>query len=409
MSLTVDMPDLTNPQTFVSGVPHEAFDAIRAQPGLPWHPTPFGTYNDGFWVVTRYVDVVDIERDPEAFSSVPGAFLPLGNQDRNGPMSKHILFMDPPIHTRVRKVGASSFGPRVIAQFETWIREIVDEVLDDALPRGEFDWVEQVAKQIPVQVVARVLGVPREDWGDIARWSDDIFRGQANSEDGSLMAAAFEAVGGYMMQLGTARLAEPADDVISSLAKSLEKGDVDPAEFVLYTSALLVAGYDTTRTLISQSARILVEDVQAQEAARAAVTAGKQRELVEEFLRHVTPAINVARTATRDLEFRGQQIRANDTMMLVLSAANRDAEAFPDPHAFDPFRTGIQTHGYGREGVAFGSGIHRCLGAMLAKLELRILLEELDRRGTRLKLAGEPRRGWSALINQLEYLPVRAS
>ncbi|OLT09036.1 hypothetical protein BJF78_06855 [Pseudonocardia sp. CNS-139] len=402
-----EIPDLTNPQSYVAGVPHEAFDAIRAQPGLPWHPSEFGTYNGGFWIVTRYSDVIEIERDPTVFSSVPGAFFPLGNQDRNGPMSKHILFMDPPVHTRVRKVATRAFGPRVVAQFETWIREIVVEVLDAALPLGEFDWVEHVARLIPARVVAVVMGVPPEDRADIVRWSDDIFKGQANSEDGALMAAAFQAVGAYMDRLGRRKLAEPADDVVSLLAQSLARGDLDEGEYLMYTTALLIAGYETTHTLIGQSTRLLAEDEAVRVATREAIARGRQREVVDELLRVITPAMNVTRTATRDVEFQGQQIRANDVMLLLLNAANRDPAAFPEPHRFDPLRTGVQSLGYGRDGLAFGSGIHRCVGAQLAKLELRILLEELHRRGTRLELAGEPQRGWSALVNQLTSLPVR--
>ncbi|HEY1967106.1 MAG TPA: cytochrome P450, partial [Pseudonocardia sp.] len=370
---------------------------------------PFGTYNGGFWVVTRYADVVEIEQDPATFSSVPGAFLPLANQDRAGPMSKHILFMDPPVHTRVRKVAARAFGPRVIAQFETWIREIVVETLDDALPLGEFDWVEQVARLIPARVVARVMGVPHEDRDSILRWSDDIFNGQARSEDGSVMARAFEAVGSYMSELGRRKLAQPADDVVSLLAQSLDRGDLDQAEYLMYTTALLIAGYETTHTLIGQSTRLLIEDAAARELTQRAIAASKQREVVDELLRLVTPAMNIARTAVRDVEFHGQRIRANDTVMLLLNAANRDPAAFDDPHRFDPFRAGVRSHGYGRDGLAFGSGIHRCVGAMLAKLELRILLEEMDRRGTWPQLAGEPRRGWSALVNQLLSLPVRVA
>jgi cytochrome P450 len=253
------------------------------------------------------------------------------------------------------------------------------------------------------------MGVPHEDRDSILRWSDDIFNGQARSEDGSVMARAFEAVGSYMSELGRRKLAQPADDVVSLLAQSLDRGDLDQAEYLMYTTALLIAGYETTHTLIGQSTRLLIEDAAARELTQRAIAASKQREVVDELLRLVTPAMNIARTAVRDVEFHGQRIRANDTVMLLLNAANRDPAAFDDPHRFDPFRAGVRSHGYGRDGLAFGSGIHRCVGAMLAKLELRILLEEMDRRGTWPQLAGEPRRGWSALVNQLLSLPVRVA
>ena len=410
-TVTADLvlPDLTDPATFVPGIPYAALDDVRRQTGLVWHPSEFGTYNGGFWLVTRYADVVAAEADVESFSSVPGAFFPLGNQELTGPMSKHILFMDPPDHTRVRKVAARAFGPKVIAQFGDWVRGVVDEVLDEALPLGEFDWIEQVARLIPARVISVAMGVPAEDQKLIVKWADDIFRGQAESEDGSLMAEAFQAVGGYMMELGARKLDEPADDVVSLLARALEDGELDAAEYVMYCTALIVAGYDTTHTLLGQSARILLEDPAAAEVAADALARGMQREVVEEMLRLITPAMSVTRTATRDLEFAGQQIRKNDVLMLHLSAANRDPDAFAEPHTFDPFRTGVNALGYGRDGLAFGSGIHRCVGSMLAKLELRILLEEMSQRGIRLELAGEPKRGWSALINQLTALPVRVA
>ncbi|MFF2299335.1 cytochrome P450 [Arthrobacter sp. NPDC058127] len=406
MSTDLALPDLTDPATFVPGIPHAAFDDVRRQPGLHWHPSEFGTYNGGFWLVTRYADVVAAEADVDTFSSVPGAFFPLGNQELTGPMSKHILFMDPPDHTRVRKVASRAFGPKVIAQFGDWVRGVIDEVLDKAIPLGEFDWVEQVARQIPARVISVVMGVPAADQKLIVKWADDIFRGQAASEDGSLMAEAFQAVGGYMMDLGARKLVEPADDLISLLARALEDGELDAAEYTMYCTALIVAGYDTTNTLLAQSARILLEDHAAAEVVADAFARGKQREVVEELLRLITPAMSVTRTATRDLEFAGQQIRKNDVLMLHLSAANRDPEVFSDPHTFDPFRTGMPTLGYGRDGLAFGSGIHRCVGSMLAKLELRILLEEMNKRGVKLELTGEPKRGWSAMINQLTALPV---
>src|SRR6202051_422772 len=177
---SIEIPDFADPATYIDGAPHEALDELRARPGLYWQEASEGTYNGGFWVVTRYKDIVEIEQQPTIFSSVPGAFFPLANMGGDGPMSKHILFMDPPEHSRVRRVAMKSFGPRVVARFDDWIRDIVNETLDEALPRGSFYWISDVARLIPSRVIAAVMGVPRELRGQVVEWSDAIFEGQVN-------------------------------------------------------------------------------------------------------------------------------------------------------------------------------------------------------------------------------------
>jgi cytochrome P450 len=173
----------------------------------------------------------------------------------------------------------------------------------------------------------------------------------------------------------------------------------------MYTTALLIAGYETTHTLIGQSQRLILEDKDIQQTCEQAFTAGEFNAVVDEFLRYVTPAMNVTRTATEDVDFHGQAIRRHDTMQLMLIAANRDPDTFPDPHRFDPLRPRGKAL-TGGDGLAFGSGLHRCVGNVLAKMDSRILFEEMHRRDVRLELDGEPQRGWSTLINQLLSLPV---
>jgi cytochrome P450 len=403
---STEIPDFTDPATYVAGVPHEAFDELRSRPGLYWQEAAEGTYNGGFWVVTRYMEVIEIEQQPAVFSSVPGAFFPLANMSGDGPMSKHILFMDPPEHSRVRRVAMKSFGPRVVAHFDDWIREIVKETLDEALAQGTFDWVADVARLIPSRVIAAVMGVPRELRGQVVDWSDAIFTNQVNQDDdGAAMARAFEEVNVYMAQLGQEKLRDPQDDMVTVIAQSLDRGEIDEGEYAMYVTALLIAGYETTHTLIGQSMRLILEDNDVRQACDQAFAAGEFNTVVEEFLRVLTPAMNVTRTASQDVDFHGQTIRRGDTMQLMLIAGNRDPDVFIDPHRFDPSR--IRANALtGGDGLAFGSGLHRCVGNVLAKMDSRILFEEVHRRGVRLELAGEPRRGWSTLINQLLSLPV---
>jgi cytochrome P450 len=402
---SIEIPDFTDPATYVTDIPHEAFDELRSRPGLYWQNAAEGTYNGGFWVVTRFNEIVDIEQQPSVFSSVPGAFYPLANMGGDGPMSKHILFMDPPDHSRVRRVAMKSFGPRVVAHFDGWIRDIVNETLDEAVQRGSFDWIADVARLVPSRVIAAVMGVPRELRGQVVAWSDAIFEGQVNQDDdGAAMARAFEEVNVYMANLGLEKLRNPQDDMVTVLAQSLDRGEIDEAEYAMYTTALLIAGYETTHTLIGQSMRLILEDGNIRRACDRAFDAGEFNAVVDEFLRLVTPAMNVTRTAIEDVDFHGQAIRRNDTMQLMLIAANRDPDVFVDPHRFDPSRPRRST--LSGDGLAFGSGLHRCVGNVLAKMDSRILFEEMYRRNVRLELDGEPRRGWSTLINQLLSLPV---
>src|ERR1700753_177409 len=178
----IEIPGFTDPATYAAGVPHAAFDELRSRPGLYWQKADEGTFNGGFWVVTRYNDIVEIEQQPAVFSSVPGAFFPLANMSGDSPMGKHILFMDPPEHSRVRRVAMKSFGPRVVARFDEWIRDIVNETLYEALHRVSFDWISDVARLIPSRVIAAVMGVPRELRGQVVAWSDAIFQGQVNQD-----------------------------------------------------------------------------------------------------------------------------------------------------------------------------------------------------------------------------------
>jgi cytochrome P450 len=401
---SIEIPDFTDPATYASVIPHEAFDELRSRPGLYWQNSAEGTYNGGFWVVTRFNEIVDIEQQPSVFSSVPGAFYPLANMSGDGPMSKHILFMDPPEHSRVRRVAMKSFGPRVVAHFDGWIRDIVNETLDEAVQRGSFDWIADVARLIPSRVIAAVMGVPRELRGQVVEWSDAIFEGQVNQDDGAAMARAFEEVNVYMANLGLEKLRDPQDDMVTVLAQSLDRGEIDEAEYAMYTTALLIAGYETTHTLIGQSMRLILEDHDIRRECDRAFDADEFNAVVDEFLRLVTPAMNVTRTATEDVDFHGQAIRRNDTMQLMLIAANRDPDVFVDPHRFDASRP--RRSSLSGDGLAFGSGLHRCVGNVLAKMDSRILFEEMHRRNVRLESDGEPRRGWSTLINQLLSLPV---
>lgn len=403
---SIDLPDFSDPATFAEEVPHEAFDRVRAMPGLYWQPVDHGTLTGGFWVATRFDDVVEVERRSDEVTCRPGFFFPLASlsetPEETALQGSMLMRLDPPEHSRIRRVAAAAFGPRVVARFDGWIRDIVTEALDQALAQNEFDWVVEVGKYIPSRVVARVLGVPDQRIQDMVDWTDAVFDAAASDDAGTQMAQAAQELYGYIGELLQLKLREPQDDVVSSLAHAYERGEITITDYMTFVGLLMVAGYETTHTLINQSMRMIVEDDEVRKYAQEALGSGAIDPLVDEFLRYITPAMNMARVATSDFEVAGTTVRKDDMVQLMFVAANRDPKAFSDPHRFNPERTEEAT-------LTFGSGTHRCLGSALAKLELRILFEELAKREVRLELNGTPKRGWSTWINQLTSLPVRVS
>lgn len=413
MGVTTELagvPDLADPEVFQAGVPYEAWDAIRALPGLTWHPTESGTLTGGFWVVTRYEDVAQVLQDPDRFSSRFGAVFPLPNPSGVEPLSKHILFMDPPEHSRVRRSAAKSFGPRVVANFEPWIREVVVETLDKALPRSRFDWIDEISHVIPPLVIAQILGVPRDQRGFIVSASRDIFAAQSVKDDGVSLTNVMMEVAEYLTNLGEEKLKNPGDDMTTILARSHAAGEIDFVEYQLYLTSLLNAGAETTDTTMAHIGHLLATDPSIRETAARALDAHESAALVEEFIRYVTPAMNFVRVASRDTELNGQPLREGDMLMVSLAAANRDPAAFERPNDFDPFREGPKPlAGTGGAGMAFSAGPHRCIGHMLAKLELRMFLDELHTRKVVITMDGHAERGASGVVNQLLKLPVSVS
>ena len=403
---SLGLPDFSDPASFTEGVPHEAFDQLRNLPGLYWQPTEHGTLSGGFWVATRYDDIVQVELKSDEVTCRPGFFFPLSSLSESPEESAFqgsmLMRMDPPDHSRLRRVAASGFGPRVVARFDGWIRDIVTEALDQALAQPEFDWVADVGKYIPSRVVARLLGVDDERIQDMVDWTDAIFEVSSLPDSGARQLEIAQGLYQYCGELLERKLLEPDDDVVSALAHAVERGDMAMSEYLTFVGLLMVAGYETTHTLINQSMRMIVEDDQVRTFAREALHEGTVDRLVDEFLRYITPAMNMARVATADFEIAGTTVRKDDMVQLMYVAANRDPAVFAEPHRFNPHRSEKAT-------LTFGSGPHRCIGNALAKLELRILFEELAKREVRLALNGEPRRGWSAWINQLHSLPVRVA
>jgi cholest-4-en-3-one 26-monooxygenase len=398
--MSLDTIDLTDKDIFVHGVPHDWFASLRRDAPVFWHEEEDGP---GFWCVTGYDDVVTVNRDNQIFSSSRGAVfmwdLPESALEQQRLM---MLNMDPPMHTRYRRLVNKGFTPRMVSELETKARERARAILDKVTPRGECDFVVDVAAELPLQVIADVLGVPQEDrhkmfdWSNRMVGSDDPEYG-VTEEEAQLASMELFA---YANKLAEEKRGEAGQDLISILSDAEVDGEqLTQLEIDLFFMLLTVAGNETTRNQVSHGLLALLEHPDQLERLRA------NRELlpgaVEEMLRWASPVMHFRRTATEDLILGGQAIAAGDKIVIWYVSANRDEKVFDDPMRFDIERSP-------NEHVAFGGGgPHFCLGANLARMEIRVLFDELLDRWSHLELAGEPTRLRSNFINGIKHIPLR--
>jgi cytochrome P450 family 142 subfamily A polypeptide 1 len=355
--------NVLDPQFYVD--PWEAYRWLRDEAPVYWDPV------QKLWVISRYHDVLDVEKDTGRYSSSQGS-RPLVDQRDDASM----INMDDPEHQEQRRLVSRRFTPRAIRGHEDRVRAIVTEILDAVAPLGECEAIEAIASRLPAMMIGDLLGYPREQWERVRHWSEQtmMLSGQT-SPDGPpheihpdiipVIMEFFETTG----KLIAARQAEPRDDLISLWAHTPGWD----AKHILDETILVVdGGAETTRTVIGS----MIRELALQPALRQALIdrPGLLAETaVEEFIRWVSPISNMRRTTTVDHDRHGQRIRAGDEVVLLYGAANRDPRAFPDPDVLDLART-PNRH------LAFGMGTHLCLGTHLARLEIRVLFEEMLRR-----------------------------
>jgi cholest-4-en-3-one 26-monooxygenase len=312
-----------------------------------------------------------------------------------------MLNMDPPRHTKLRGLVNRGFTPVRVAQLERHVREICARILDNVARRGECDFVKNVAAELPLQVIAELMGIPLEEREMVFDWSNRLIgfddpEFQTSMEDGKLAAAEMYV---YANRLAEARRTRPKDDLVSVLMQAEVEGEkLSELEFDLFFLLLAVAGNETTRNLISGGTLKLIEN--PAERARLLADPALLPTAIEEMLRTVSPVMHFRRTATHDVELHGEKIREGDKVILWYISANRDEDVFAEPERFDVGRTP-------NEHLAFGIGQHFCLGANLARLEIRIMFEELLKRLPDVELAGPIRRLRSNFINGIKSMPVR--
>jgi hypothetical protein len=352
----------------------------------------------GVWVLSRFDDVWDAVHDPRTFSSGQGVFPGMGeyNPDQMLPV---MIMMDPPRHTQLRSLVNRAFTRRRIADREEAIRAIARDLVEALADAGGGDLVEDLAKPLPTIVIADLLGVPREDRKAFRHWSDQLI--QDNPDDPTAMAMAMEggaSLLAYFADLIAERRRSPRDDLLTALITAeIDEEHLSEDELFGMCVLLLVAGNETTTNLVSNSAVLFAQHPDQWRAV--VVDPSLLPGAVEESLRCDSPVQALARTSTRPVEIHGTMMDEGDKVLLVYGSANRDDREFSEPDTFDIERS-VERQ------LAFGHGIHFCLGAPLARLEAQIAYSELLRRSPEWTVTGPPERLHSGPIRGLVHLPV---
>jgi len=412
--LSVEDIDLTDLDIWEERVPHDWLALLRRQAPLHWHPEKDGR---GFWVFTRYDDVVEVSKKWETYSSELGGTSLQDLTPEELDARKSMLDTDPPAHTRLRAIVNKGFTPRVVNTYEERIRGLAGGILAQAFEKPEFDWVEDVASEIPMWVFSEIMGLPVGDRKLLIELGDKLL-GNSDPDvvgadyveeralnDPELRKLPFSSPFAldlieYGSRLGEARRREPRDDITTKLVEAaLDGSKLTEREFGTFFILLTTAGNETTRHTISLGLLDLLEH--PDEAARLAADPALAGTAADEILRRAHPVHHFRRTATRDVTVRGRRIAAGDKVTFWYAAANFDEERFPDPYRLDVGRTPNRHLSFGL------GGPHFCLGAHLAKLEVKIWLEEMVPYLHRIELAGKPVRLRSNMFHGIKRLPVR--
>jgi cholest-4-en-3-one 26-monooxygenase len=385
---------------WAEGVPHEAFALLRREAPVFHHPEDDGP---GFWALTRHADVVAVSRDTTTFSSERGGtFIDDQTEESLASLRLTILNMDPPKHNRYRRLVSRGFTPRVITQLIEEIEQRAKRIVDEVIDRGECEFVEDVAAKLPLEMICEMIGLPEADWPRMFHLSNQMIgfddpEYQLTREDGN--SAAME-IFAYCDQIAAERRADPRDDIMSVLVQAEVDGErLDDLELNLFFVTLVVAGNETTRNLINHSMLALIDHPDQAERLR------RDPDLwptgVDEMLRWGTSIHNFRRTATRDTELAGQAIAEGDKLVMYYMSANRDEDVFADPFRFDVGRTPNDHVTFG------GGGVHYCLGANLARTQIRSIMRELVDRMDDIELTTPPRRLRSDFVNGVKNMPIR--
>lgn len=398
--------DVTDPALYADGIPHEVFARLRRD-----EPIARLEY-DGrpFWAVTRYRDLVTVTRDPGTYSSARGMTNLPDLSEAQMTARRSIIDTDAPEHVRLRRLAMPAFTGHRVRGYEETTRAITAELLDAALASGNVDLVSAISAPLPIRVIVDILGVPPQDADQLVQWSDELIDPSGVPADAygnvtplellPFSSPASHALFEYGRQMRAERLAAPRTDLVSTLVEARWEGEaLSDQDFTNMFHVLVFAGNETTRTAISNGLMAFAANPDQLDLLYRSpeLTEGA----VEEIIRYASPVLHMRRTAARDTELAGVPISEDDKVVIFYCSANFDEEEFPDPLAFDITRPIRPPQ------VSFGAkGPHHCLGAPLARLELRVLLEEMSRRRVRIEQTGPCVRTRSSFVNGIAELPA---
>jgi cholest-4-en-3-one 26-monooxygenase len=392
--------DLFSPDTYAHAMPHEEYARMRRESPVARIEEPGGR---GYWGVFKYEDIVTVSGDNNLFSSwAGGTNIPDMAPDGMAMVRTIMLNMDPPMHTKYRRLVSTGFTPKQINALEPHVRGITRRIVDGVIERGECDFVTDVAAELPLEVIAEMIGVPREDRHKLFDWSNRLIgfddpEFNTSEEDGRVAATEMFM---YGHQMAVDRKAHPRDDLVSVLMQAEVDGEsLTEADFDGFFILLSVAGNETTRNLISGAMHALIE--YPEQRQRLVDDPSLMPLAVEEFLRWVSPLIYFRRTATADTVVGGVPIASGEKVVMYYPSGNRDEDVFEDGETFDVGRKANPHMAFG------GGGPHFCLGASLARLEIRCMFEELLSRISAFEPTSPTQRLRSNFINGIKHMPMR--
>ncbi len=405
-----DDADITSHDTYTAGVPHATFARLRREDPVHWTDEQDGS---GFWSILKYADALRVSRDVETFTSTKG--IRLEEMDADELAARQTLMeLDPPEHTRYRRLVSKGFTGRMVATYADDIRQLAIEVIETALEHPEFDFVHDIAEELPMRMLGKMLGTSDEDGRKLVTWGDALlgntdpeftdFPVDLTDTDQFRMvpfrSPASIQIFQYAQQQAHDRRACPRDDIISQLLAPTKSGEpLTDHEFNNFFTLLVAAGNDTTRYTMTHGLWNLMNHPELWAAWRADPSLTPTA--VEEVMRTSAVTMHFRRTATRDVELAGKQISEGDKVAMWFNSANHDEDAFERPFRFDLARAWNEHMTFGR------SGPHFCLGAWLARMEIRVVFEELFKRVDHFEPAGPIDRLRSNFIAGIKRLPVR--
>lgn len=396
--LSADQIDVYNPDNYLDGIPHREFAWLRKNAPVFWHPHPDG---GGYWLVSKHADVVQVSKDHKTYSAQEGFVM----VDNLAPeilerTQSQLLGMDPPDHGPIRRAVITHFTRGMLAELEPQVHSIAKGIVEAARDKGETDFIESLACELPTAVICSMLDIPKDMWTQIRHWSDMQTAGSDPDLGGTEEAIqqASMDMGMYGFELAVERKARGGDDLITQLLESEVDGHtVSEADFASLFIQLTVAGNETTRGLISSGMYELLKRPELY--SQLEQHTDLLPDAIEEMLRWTCPLHYFRRTATCDTELHGTKIAKGDRVVMMYSSANFDEDVYDQPMTFDIGRK-KNPH------MAFGYGIHLCLGANLARMEARLFFEEIFKNFSAIELAGEPSRIRSNNINGYKKMPV---